>query len=755
MEKLILTSGQCPGDMVMLTAALRDLHAAHPGRYLTDVRTPHPDMFSNNPHVTRLTEGREIPMHYDLIHQSNGKPWHFIHGYRMHLENVLGITIPQGAFRGDIHLTHAEKTTRPAGVPDRYWVVASGGKLDFTAKWWDPARWQAVVDYWAGKGIKFVQVGGKGDVHPSLHGVTNLVGKTTLRQLIHIIAHADGVLCPVTSLMHISAALPMADGRIRPCVVVAGGREPSQWEAYPGQQYLDTIGQLPCCASGGCWKSRVVPLGADDKSSLCVSPIEVREGVHIPECLDRITSTRVIDAMSRYMQMPAVPAPLAVKPCTGCGRGGAAKSTDPKIWGPVKWRELHHRAGRADDPTLLDEPKEAAWIGKFIAGLPCVECREEATKLLVAYPPQLQSRDAYRWWGIEFHNAVNRRLGKPVLSIEQAEEKIAASLPRAAAAIHQRHMICAKCEHYGNGGGPLVCKLDGRTLTGKLINGDCEKWPGYVTPSAPPPKVLQSKPAVDGALFDNRVGVVIGTFAAVPYVHLQLEAARRIYPGTPILVHDDGSPHRDRLAELCQDYGADFVGASERKAQFLGDVSVYRAGILWAQERGIKYLLKLSRRWIWLEDWRPSFLDLADTTDADTFSHYCTANGFGFRTECVGFKVAAWHAIPEWAERVIAADKNIFVEYDLHRLAEQVSKHGSEKWKKWDRENKRQPDRLGYVPWPLMGTSRHTAVDSHLWHNSHRPSDYAALARSWGLGYTAQDFADPNAGCGDGYAPRG
>ena len=45
-----------------------------------------------------------------------------------------------------------------------------------------------------------------------------------------------------------------------------------------------------------------------------------------------------------------------------------------------------------------------------------------------------------------------------------------------------------------------------------------------------------------------KVAVVVGTFAAVPYVHLHLEARRRFYPEVPLLVHDDGSP---KSAELC------------------------------------------------------------------------------------------------------------------------------------------------------------------------------------------------------------
>jgi hypothetical protein len=49
MRKLILSSFQSAGDIVMLTAAVRDLHRSHPGEFLTDVRTPFPQLWSYYP----------------------------------------------------------------------------------------------------------------------------------------------------------------------------------------------------------------------------------------------------------------------------------------------------------------------------------------------------------------------------------------------------------------------------------------------------------------------------------------------------------------------------------------------------------------------------------------------------------------------------------------------------------------------------------------------------------------------------------
>ena len=87
-----------------------------------------------------------------------------------------------------------------------YWIIVAGGKFDYTIKWWHFRRWQAVVDHFQGR-ILFVQVGEKHHYHPPVNGVLDLRGKTSLRELIHLVYHAQGVLCPVTLHMHLAAAV--------------------------------------------------------------------------------------------------------------------------------------------------------------------------------------------------------------------------------------------------------------------------------------------------------------------------------------------------------------------------------------------------------------------------------------------------------------------------------------------------------------------------------------------------------------------
>ena len=313
MRRLILRSEQSPGDVLMLTAAVRDLHAAAPGQFQTDVRTSAPALWENNPHLTRLHESEAgvetLDMHYPLIHLCNQRPYHFLHGYPQYLEEHLGLRIPVTRFSGDLHLTNEERQVPPPGtdqgVLEHFWIVMAGGKYDFTAKWWDPASYQEVVDHFRGR-IAFVQCGEEGHWHPRLKNVIDLVGKTTTREFVRLIYHADGVLCPVTFAMHLAAAVPTKPGRPRhrPCVVVAGGREPPHWEAYPHHRFLSTVGTLPCCADGGCWKSRCQLVGdGDDKdrNNLCEHSVQLTPELRIPKCMTLITSADVIRQIEPYL----------------------------------------------------------------------------------------------------------------------------------------------------------------------------------------------------------------------------------------------------------------------------------------------------------------------------------------------------------------------------------------------------------------------------------------------------------------------
>jgi hypothetical protein len=142
---------------------------------------------------------------------------------------------------------------------------------------------------------------------PPLRGDVDLRGRTTLRQLVRLVYHAQGVISPISLLMHLAAAVETKPGlpKNRPCVVVAGGREPPAWFSYPHHQVLHRVGALSCCADGGCWKARVVPLGDGDKKdradNLCAQPVGT-----LPRCMDMISTQDVVRAVEGYFEGGAI-----------------------------------------------------------------------------------------------------------------------------------------------------------------------------------------------------------------------------------------------------------------------------------------------------------------------------------------------------------------------------------------------------------------------------------------------------------------
>jgi ADP-heptose:LPS heptosyltransferase len=293
--KILIRHYLCPGDVLMLTAAVRDLKKAHP--YLEiNVETSAMELWDNNPYLNRsINENNAdkiINAEYPLINQSDSLPYHFIHAFRKELQLHLGLNIPQGDFKPDIHLSDEEKQPLPELENiKRYWLVDAGYKTDFTLKNWGLSRYQQVIDFLSGS-VNFVQIGENHPqhVHKKLNNVFSMVGKTAIRQFIRLMYNASGVLTPVSFPMHLSAAIPMPDGRIRPCVVIAGAREPAHWEQYPGHTFLSNVGMFDCCRNKSCWKSRAQKLndGSDCDESICQKPFTGVDGECVGTCMAMI-----------------------------------------------------------------------------------------------------------------------------------------------------------------------------------------------------------------------------------------------------------------------------------------------------------------------------------------------------------------------------------------------------------------------------------------------------------------------------------
>jgi ADP-heptose:LPS heptosyltransferase len=316
--KIFLKHTKSPGDILMLTAAVRDLHLAYPDKYITNVQSSAMDIWKHNPYITNFKESEAdliIDSQYKLINKSNNNAHHFIHAFHQDLEDYLNIRIPVTKGHGDIHLSADEKRwmsqIKEMGINDNFWIISAGGKFDFTSKYWNPEKWQEVVDHFKGK-ITFAQTGLNNHFHPPLQNVIDLRGKTNLRQYIRLFYHSVGVLSTITCAMHFAAAVPSKFPlRNRPCVVVATGMEPPTWEKYSTHKYITRAGTMPCCINGGCWRKYcAVSENAEPmESKHCLHKVSypIPNGYEdkfkefsIPKCMDDIKSSEVIAAIEEY-----------------------------------------------------------------------------------------------------------------------------------------------------------------------------------------------------------------------------------------------------------------------------------------------------------------------------------------------------------------------------------------------------------------------------------------------------------------------
>jgi len=100
-----------------------------------------------------------------------------------------------------------------------------------------------------------------------------------------------------------------------------------------------------------------------------------------------------------------------------------------KIRGPGLWRGLHQRAiGYPWHADCARRRAERRWLAASLAGLPCDICARHATAFLAEHPPLLEGTTDYQAWVFQFHNAVNSRLGKRLLSFAEYQQLYRAEL---------------------------------------------------------------------------------------------------------------------------------------------------------------------------------------------------------------------------------------------------------------------------------------------------------------------------------------
>jgi hypothetical protein len=95
----------------------------------------------------------------------------------------------------------------------------------------------------------------------------------------------------------------------------------------------------------------------------------------------------------------------------------------PSKWGPHFWMTLHIACLGCQDYKALTE-----FVEGYMYIIPCLSCRQHFEEVLVENPVP-ETGDFFKW-SVDVHNIVNKRLGKPEFSYENALANIVTSEAR-------------------------------------------------------------------------------------------------------------------------------------------------------------------------------------------------------------------------------------------------------------------------------------------------------------------------------------
>lgn len=292
------------GDTVAATPLIRDLHAAYPDSRLSVEGTATEDFFRFDHRVgPRADDATNVLIDYKpAVDRSGGDPpdhsVRYLTAAHDEFEKATGMVVPRGPVRPSLILGLDEQVPPD---PQPYFVISVGAKHDIPLKGWLPEYAAEVVQRttrafgWRWKQVGRTHDGRYPHIQSRIPGAEDLLDRTSLRELVHLIAHAEGVLC-LTSL-----AMLVASAFQTPCVAIGGGREDPWMHADAGVTYLHTIGKLFCCLDRGCRRWSALPGRRQEEFGerwkLCLDPVGPTGKIGVGRCMALITPTEVVAAL--------------------------------------------------------------------------------------------------------------------------------------------------------------------------------------------------------------------------------------------------------------------------------------------------------------------------------------------------------------------------------------------------------------------------------------------------------------------------
>ena len=236
------------GDVLMCTPALRELKRANPMCYVIFF-TGYKTLVEGLPYIDEVRDASDCPdAAITLSYQLSVPP-------RRHIASILGdyLGVRVDEVRPDCvvdeelvlnYLREWDGLPRPRIIVSRYAGPWTPNK-DWHEEYWHELLEDLVVRN------TVIEIGDKpAEFYPASSRYVNYVGKTSIEQLVAIMAAADLHIGPMSGPVHIAAAVQT------PAVVIYGGYEHPICSSYPGN--LDLYTPIACSP---CWLREPCPIG--------------------------------------------------------------------------------------------------------------------------------------------------------------------------------------------------------------------------------------------------------------------------------------------------------------------------------------------------------------------------------------------------------------------------------------------------------------------------------------------------------------
>lgn len=256
----VLSFGESLGDNLLLTILAKELHKKHQKK--TWIKCDYPQLYQHNPFVAvipyntllsttllNLMGAKIIPLKYTaydpLTDQNKIPEKHIV----LKMADTIGLN---GAIENkpDFYLTGDESEK---GIISKKQIAITvsntSAKIPVKNKEWFDERYQEIVDRFRAE-YDFVQIGAHNDY--ALKNVTDLRGKTTLRESAAILKNSVLLIAYAGFTMHLARAVDCRS------VIVYGGREtPAQTGYNSFRNIYSAVHCSPCWLNNRCNYNRM------------------------------------------------------------------------------------------------------------------------------------------------------------------------------------------------------------------------------------------------------------------------------------------------------------------------------------------------------------------------------------------------------------------------------------------------------------------------------------------------------------------